>query len=91
MRKQVINAGEIIVNTVYLITIKSNTNWYWEERGNKDSVIIATRTIVHMCLDVLQLLKILHIYLIFYVIKNRNKELFKCIQFVPMINIVTTF
>ena len=50
--KKVTNAGEIIVNVVYLIMMKANTNWYWENNGNKYSVIIETRTIVHPCLDV---------------------------------------
>ena len=52
VNKQVMNSGYIIVNAVYLIMIKSNTNWYWEEHVNKYSVIISTSNIVHQCLNV---------------------------------------
>ena len=50
MNKKVINTCELIENAVYLIMIKANKNWYWGKHGNKDSVIIETRTIVHLCL-----------------------------------------
>ena len=52
VNKQVMNYGYIIVNAVYLIMIKSNTDWYWEEHVNKYSVIISTSNIVHQCLNV---------------------------------------
>ena len=32
--------------------MKTNTNCCWEEHVKKDSVIIATRTILYPCLDV---------------------------------------
>ena len=32
VNKKVFNAGEFIVNVVYLIMIKSSKNWYWGER-----------------------------------------------------------
>ena len=52
MNKQAINAGELVANVVNFIMIKSNTNWYWKEHGNKDSFIIATHIIVNSCLYV---------------------------------------
>ena len=52
MNKKVINSGEIIVNALYLIMMKANTNWCWEEHGNKDSFIIANHNIVHPNLGV---------------------------------------
>ena len=33
VNKKVINIGELVVNAVYLIMIKANTNWYWGEHG----------------------------------------------------------
>ena len=53
VEKKVINAGEIILKAEYLSIMKSNTNWYCKKIGTKDNVVIATRTIVHSCLDVL--------------------------------------
>ena len=88
--KKVTNAGEIIVNVVYLIMMKANTNWYWKEHGNKGSVIIATCTIVHQCIDVATIEFVSDLPRSLYN-KNRHKYLFKCIQFVSLINIMTIF
>ena len=36
----------------YISIMKTNTNWYWKQLENKESVIIATCTIFHTCLYV---------------------------------------
>ena len=35
--------------------MKANTNWYWQQLGTKEGVIIAICTIVHTLLDVLKI------------------------------------
>ena len=90
INKQVINSGEIIGDTVYLIITKSNKNWYREEYRNKDSVIISTSTIIHPCLDFATIKYVEDLpHSLCKIITH--KELFKGIQFVSMINIMTTF
>ena len=50
--KQVIKSDETIIKVEYLSKIKSNTNWYWQQLGTKESEIIATHAILYPCLDV---------------------------------------
>ena len=50
--EQVIKAGEHMVKQEYLSITKTDTNCYWQPLENKDSVIIVTHTIVHLCLSV---------------------------------------
>ena len=90
MNKQVINAGEIVANSVNVIMMKANTNWYWEDNGNKYSVIIATRTIVHPCLDVATIKYVADLP---HSLCNKKhaKDLLKCIQFLSLIKVMTIF
>ena len=50
--KRFIKAGELIVKTEYLSTIKDNTNWYRQQLGTNERFIIENCNIVHACLDV---------------------------------------
>ena len=50
--KQVIKSDETIIKVEYLSKIKSNTNWYWQQLGTKESEIIATHAILYPCLGV---------------------------------------
>ena len=49
---EVIMASELISKAEYPSIMKSNTHWSWQQLETKDSVIIATCTIFHPCLDV---------------------------------------
>ena len=52
VNKQVIKVGELILKAEYIIIMKSRKTWYWQQLETKDSVVVATHTIVHPCLDV---------------------------------------
>ena len=52
VNKQVIKVGELILKAEYVIIMKSSKTWYWQQLETKDSVVVATHTIVHPCLDV---------------------------------------
>ena len=49
---QVMRAGELIVKAEYISIKKSNTNWYCQQLGTNQSVIIATHTSFYPYLDV---------------------------------------
>ena len=88
--KQVIKLVELIVKAGYVSIMRSNTNWYWQQLGTKDSVIIVTRTIAHPCL---------YVSTIEYVAditrslcnKNNHRRLYKDIQFLYLMQITIIF
>ena len=47
VNKKFIKAGELTVKAEYLSIIKANTNWYLQQLGTKESVIISTHTMDH--------------------------------------------
>ena len=47
-----ISAGELVVKAQYLFSTKENTSWYWKQQPLKQNIIVPTRTILHLCLDV---------------------------------------
>ena len=49
---QVSNAGKHVVKYKYLSFIIANTNWYWQQHGTNQIVVISTRTINHICIEV---------------------------------------
>ena len=70
--------------------MKTNTNCCWEEHVKKDSVIIATRTILYPCLDV-ETIKYVAGLPHSLCNKNSHKLIFKGIQFVSLIMIMIIF
>ena len=50
--EKVSKEGETLVKDEYLSLMKPKTNWYWQQHGKNQSVIISTRTIVSPCLEV---------------------------------------
>ena len=48
---QVRKAGEPVVKVEYLSLMKTKINWYWHQRAMKQSVIISSRTVVHLCIE----------------------------------------
>ena len=49
---QVIYAGELFVKAQYLCSMQENSNWYWKQQSLQQNIIVLTRTIIHICLDV---------------------------------------
>ena len=34
--------------------MQENTNWYWEQKNQQQVIIVPTQTIVHPCIDVVE-------------------------------------
>ena len=88
--KKVIKSVELIVKAGYISIMRSNTNWYWQQLGTKDSVIIVTRTIAHPCLYVSTIEYVADITRILCN-KNNHRRLYKDIQFLYLMQITTIF
>ena len=69
VNSQAIKSGELIVKAEYLNIMKFNTNWYGQQLGTKQSVIIATFIIVNPFLYVSNIKDVSDIR-----ISLRNKE-----------------
>ena len=46
------SSGEPVVKTYYLSFTKEKKNHYWENKRYQQVIIVPTRTIIHLCLDV---------------------------------------
>ena len=53
--RQIIYAVELVVKAQYLFSMQENTNWYWKQQSLQQNIIFSTRTIVHICLDVVRI------------------------------------
>ena len=51
---QIISSGELVVKAHYLSCTQEDTNWYLEHKNQKKIIIVLTRTIVHPCLDIME-------------------------------------
>ena len=49
---KVINAGELVVKAQYILSMKDNSDWYWEKHPLQHTIILPTHTILHPRLDV---------------------------------------
>ena len=52
---QVIFACESFVKAQYLCSIQENTNWNWKKQPMQQTIIVPTRSIIHLRLDVITL------------------------------------
>ena len=50
--------------------MQEDTNWYWDHKQQQQVIIIPTRTIVHPCLDVLE---VKYVHDIAISVNNRNQ------------------
>ena len=48
---QVISDGELVVKAQYLCSMQENTNWYWKQQPQQQSIIVPISTIIHPHLD----------------------------------------
>ena len=50
---QVISAGELVLKSQYIWSMKENTNWCWKQQPLEQTIIVPTRTILHPHPDVI--------------------------------------
>ena len=87
---QVISTSELVVKAQCIFSMQENTNWYWEKKPLKQTIIVPTRTILHPRLDVI---------IIRYVqdtpknicIRNQEKNPYKYIQLILLMLIMIIF
>ena len=62
--------GELVVNDQYLICMQEKKKCYWDQKQQKQVIIVPTLTIVHPCVDVVV---VKYAHNIFRSICNRNQ------------------
>ena len=50
---QFISAGELVLKSQYIWSMKENTNWCWKQQPLEQTIIVPTRTILHPHIDVI--------------------------------------
>ena len=50
---QVISADELVVKAQYIYFVQENTNWYWKQQPLQQTIMVPTRTILHLLIDVI--------------------------------------
>ena len=49
---QTIYDSELFVNAQYICSMLENSNWHWKQHLLQQTIMVPTRTSLHMCLDV---------------------------------------
>ena len=49
---KIITAGELVVKAQYILSMKVDNNWYWNQHPQKHVITVTTRTIIHPLLEI---------------------------------------
>ena len=68
---KIITAGELFVKSQYLYSMKVDTNWYWNQHPQQHVIIVPTKTILHLRLEVNA---VTYLHLIHKSVCNKTEE-----------------
>ena len=71
---QIMPAGELFFKAQYLSFMKEKTNWYWGQKNQQQIITYPTWTIVHPCIDVVEVKYVHDIPKVFAIETTKNRQ-----------------